>query len=457
MREQPWIGLPRITIRIGRSRVSFASDLWKWKRYLWCSSHCLGHGGGIVSVVTLLPKRRGRRWTVYWFDILELVMPSLRIAYLCDMPPSDRNIYSGGNARIFDALKDHADSVTVLPQDWGAAEPLRQAILKTSTGMNMRLRWRAHYALRGIIARRVQRALQAGTYDVLFGTYALHAMAGVTAPKGMVTAFTADALQSVFRESVLGTHHEQRLIGRVTNGWVERREREALQGLDLGLWPSEWLRDAVEARYNLPADVSHVVEWGANIPPPPAPAPRSLSSSVRLLVIGRDWFAKGGPTAFDTMQILRARGMDARLTVIGCIPPERYRSDHVTVHPQLNKAVPAELATFQNALSEAHFLVMPSFESYGFAFCEASAYGLPALCLRVGGVPVREGENGHALPPGSGPEDFADIIATYHAAPERYADLSRSARKVYEQRLNWDAWARRSTALMRQAVAEKRS
>jgi glycosyltransferase involved in cell wall biosynthesis len=99
---------------------------------------------------------------------------------------------------------------------------------------------------------------------------------------------------------------------------------------------------------------------------------------------------------------------------------------------------------------------MPSFESYGFAFCEAAAYGLPALCLRVGGVPVRDGITGHALPPGSGVEQFAARIFDYLDAPERYAQLSASARSEYENRLNWDAWGAQTAQLLREAVARKR-
>ncbi|MEN9061359.1 glycosyltransferase [Ponticoccus litoralis] len=140
------------------------------------------------------------------------------------------------------------------------------------------------------------------------------------------------------------------------------------------------------------------------------------------------------------MTALRDSGIDARLTVIGCTPPEAHRSEHVTVHPQLNKAVPEELHRFEAAIAAAHFLVQPSYESYGFAFCEASAMGLPALCLRVGGVPVRDGVNGHALPPGATPGDFAALIRRYLDDAPAYAALCASARREYEVRLNWDAW-----------------
>ncbi|WP_425071550.1 glycosyltransferase family 4 protein [Sagittula sp. S175] len=380
-------------------------------------------------------------------------MARLRIAYLCDMSPLDRNLYSGGNARLFDALSDHAD-LTILPRDWGTVDVARKAILAMPEHLNLRLRWRAHYALRRVIARRIEAALPG--HDVLFGAYALWSLAGVRVPDGMVTAFTSDAVQTVYRESEIGAAHADSRLGRILDGWTERCERRVLQRLDLALWPSDWLKQEAEVRYGLRAAVGHVVEWGANIPPPPVPAPRALGTGpVRLLVIGRDWFAKGGPVAFETMTLLRATGVDARLTVIGCTPPEFHRNDWVTVHNQLDKAVPEELAVFEAALAEAHFLVQPSFESYGFAFCEASAYGLPSLCLRVGGVPIVEGENGHALPPGSGAEDFARIIRGYIAAPQDYARLSQSARHLYEERLNWSAWGRRTIALLEDAVARK--
>ncbi|MFW2589677.1 glycosyltransferase family 4 protein [Sagittula sp. SSi028] len=381
-------------------------------------------------------------------------MTRLRIAYLCDMDPLDTNLYSGGNARMFEALSAHAD-VTALPQDWGMADPVRRAILAMPDRVNLRARWRAHYALRAMTARRVQSFLQG--YDVLFGAYALHSLAGVRVPSDMVMAFTSDAVQTVYRESAVGAAHGGRSMGRVLDRWTERREAAVLRRLDLALWPSDWLRTAVDERYDLAAGVGHVVEWGANIPPLPDPGPRVLEGPVNLLVIGRNWFAKGGPIAFEVLNILRGHGIAAHLTVIGCTPPQAHRNAHVTVHPQLDKSVPADLAVFDAALSSAHFLVQPSYESYGFAFCEASAYGLPSLCLRVGGVPVRDGENGYALAEGSGPDAFARIIRDLWADPARYAALSRSARTTYETRLNWGAWGRRVIDKLHDAVDRKRT
>lgn len=384
----------------------------------------------------------------------------LRIAYLCDMSPLNRVLYSGGNARIYDALRHHAGEVTILPHSWALAEPIRRLIQALPEPVTLRTRWRAHFALSRLIARGIEAELRRGEYDVVFGAYALHALAGLRVPRGMVCAYTSDATQTVYRLSEVGQAHKRRFaLGQALDAWVERQERTALERADLLLWPSAWLLDAVAARYGVDPARSHLVPWGANIdtPPPPERGVLDRRAPVRLLVIGRDWFAKGGPVAFDTMMALRATGVDARLTVIGCLPPEFHRNDHVTVHPQLDKSLPKDLSLFNGTLAQAHFMVMPSFESYGFAFCEAAAHGLPSLCLRVGGVPVRDGISGHALPPGSGPEAFAERILGYLDAPHAYAALCQSARVEFETRLNWDAWGQTTAALLKETVARKRA
>ncbi|MBN9886174.1 glycosyltransferase family 4 protein [Pelagibaca abyssi] len=399
-----------------------------------------------------------RHWrgTESIYRVCEVTEPRLNIAYLCDFSPLDRNMYSGGNARIYEALRKHAGEVTILSNGWGLAEPVRQAIRHTPEAAALRLRWRAHLALAPVVARTVRAELLRGEYDVLFCAYSFHSMCHIVPPYPMVTAFTSDATQTIYRNSEIGQAHPSKFPGgRLFDDRVERCEGQVFRRADLLFWPSRWLKEAADDRYGLDPSNSLLVPWGAGIapPPPPEPTPIGRDRPVELLLVGRDWFAKGGPIAFDTMQALRARGIDARLTVIGCVPPEVHCNDFVTVHPQLDKSVPEEAAIFARAFAEAHFLVQPSYESYGFAFCEASAHGLPALCLAVGGVPVRDGVNGHALPQGSVPEDFAGLIETYLDTPDAYASLSRSARREYEEYLNWDAWGRTVARHLRARVA----
>lgn len=382
----------------------------------------------------------------------------LKIAYLCDHSPLNRNLYSGGNARIYDALRKHAGDVTILSNTWGMAEPLRRLLHKMPEGVNLRARWRMHFALSRIIAAGVRKELARNRFDVLFGAYSLHSLAGLTPPYPMVTVFTSDATNTIYRNSEIGIWHKSTLAARLLDNWIEKRERKTLEATDLLLWPSNWLKEAADARYGLNAETSHVVPWGANLATPaPRITPTVLKPKgpLRLLFIGRNWFAKGGPVAFETMQGLRSNGVDAHLTVIGCNPPSHHLNDHVTVHQQLDKAVPDQLTIFEKLLDDAHFVIMPSYESYGFAFCEASAYGVPSLCLRVGGVPVKDGINGHALPMGSGTADFIAVIERYLEDPKAYTKLAGTTRKEFETSLNWDAWGQTTARLMRDAVELK--
>ena len=371
----------------------------------------------------------------------------MKIAYLCDISPEHSQPYSGGNARIYRALQDHVGEVDILPQAWGAAEPIRRAIYALPDGVNLRLRWRLHLLLARIISRSVTEALAAKHYDVVFGAYSFQSMAQLKTPYPMLKAFTSDASFTVYKRSEIGASFGSSWVSRrLLDPLTLRAERNIYRKLDLALWPSDWLKDEADPLYGLSENQSVVVPWGANIDTPKAetkPLRLTQETPVNLLVVGRDWVSKGGPIAFETLAKLREQGVDVRLTVIGTTPPDCHLNRYVTVHPTLDKTVPRERALFEAAFRQAHFLVQPSFESWGFAFCEAAAYSLPSLCLAVGGVPVQDGITGHNLPPGAGAAEFADIISTYLKDPERYAALRRSARADFEENLNWDAWGRK--------------
>jgi len=381
----------------------------------------------------------------------------LKIAYLCDFSPLDRNLYSGGNARIYDSLCAHVGEVTILSNHWGLVEPLRRLMHAMPDKINLRARWRLHLALGRVIARSVRAELARGQYDVLFTAYSFQSLAAVKPPYPMVTAFTSDATMTGYKRSEIGQSFGSFFApARLMDPLILRAERRIFQAQDLLLWPGEWQKQTADALYGLREGQSVVVPWGGNVedPGPGAPLAITPDAPVRILFVGRDWWAKGGPLVAEMVGMLRARGVDARLTVIGCTPPLEA-ADWLSVHPQLDKAIPEQLATFQAQLRAAHFLFMASFESWGFAFCEASAYGLPSLAYRIGGVPVRDGVNGHAMAPETGAEPFADIVTEYLHDPARYAALRASARREYERNLNWDVWAQRAARLFREKLAEK--
>ena len=383
----------------------------------------------------------------------------LRIAYLCDHSPLDRNLYSGGNARMYDALSEHVGDVHILSNRWGFAEPVRRLVMAMPEKYNLRLRWRLHLLLAPIIARQVRRELQAGQYDVLFSTYSFQSLYRVRPPYPMTVVHTSDATPTVYRNSEIGASFGSFFsLSRLIDPLILRAERATYRAADLLLWPSDWLRDGANETYGLDPAKALTVPWGANIEAPDAdPTPPQLSkdSPLHLLFVGRDWYAKGGHITAATLAALRSQGVDAHLTVIGTEPPPEVDRTHVTVHPSLNKAVPEELTLFTQLYQRSHFIVMPSMESYGFAFCEASGYGVPSLCFRAGGVPVRDGVNGFALPLGSEAPAFAEVILRYLNDPDAYDKLRASTRKEFEEHLNWDAWGRRVAGLLRSHAAQR--
>lgn len=174
----------------------------------------------------------------------------LKIAYLCDFSPLDRMMYSGGNAHMYRALQRHAGEVTILSSGWGMAEPARRAISQLPDAMQMRLRWRAHLALAPVIARKLRAELSAARYDVLFGTYSFHSLHRLTPPAPLVTAFSSDATQTIYRASEIGAQYRSKYPGgRALDAWVARCEAAVFGRTDLLFWPSQWLKDAADARY----------------------------------------------------------------------------------------------------------------------------------------------------------------------------------------------------------------
>ncbi len=100
----------------------------------------------------------------------------------------------------------------------------------------------------------------------------------------------------------------------------------------------------------------------------------------------------------------------------------------------------------------ANFLFLPSqADAFPQAFCEAAAFGLPAIGSTVGGIPsiVRDGETGFLRPPDAAAGKFAAPIRETLAAPARYREMAREARRDHRERLNWDRFGDRLNEMIR--------
>lgn len=368
----------------------------------------------------------------------------LKIAYLCETHPKYQWAHSGGNSRMYQALQKHVGDVTVLSNSWGAMEWLRLLIQKMPSDVALRLKFRMHMLFSRLIARKVMKELKRDHFDVLFCTYGFFCLLNVKKPYPLLTVFTSDASYTAYKKSEVGAAFDSYFsFSRLFDPLIFNLEKKVYSRTDLLLWPSQWMVDAASNLYALPKEKSALIHWGAGMEAPPSTElmlDNPIKDTIKLLLVGRDWFPKGGPMVCEVLKELVDRGINAHLTVVGCEVPEFHLHKNMTVYRQLSKENPEELELFISLYRESHFFVMPSFEAYGFAFCEASAYGLPSLCLKVGGVPIVEGKNGHAFQVGATAKDFADKIQAYMDNVDDYASLRKKTRMYFEKNLHWDAW-----------------
>lgn len=236
----------------------------------------------------------------------------------------------------------------------------------------------------------------------------------------------------------------------------------ALKKASFILNPSEWAVNSVMENYHIERRKVRVLPYGANIDnPPPLDAilaQRQLNN-CRLLFVGADWKRKGGEIAFETLVKLEEMGIQAELIVCGCVPPASFSHERMKVIPFLDKHDARQYQELQNLFMTANFFLLPTRQDlFGFVFCEASAFGLPSIATNTGGVAgaVKDGENGFLLPLSAGGAEYADVIASIHRDKQRYAELVRSSRTAFDERLNWDAWAIEINKIIREIIEYKK-
>ena len=237
----------------------------------------------------------------------------------------------------------------------------------------------------------------------------------------------------------------------------------ALEKASLALYPSEWAARSALEYYRAGEQKVHVVPFGGNIDAAPAlevVERKKKSEQCRLFFIGVEWERKGGEIAFETLLKLEEMGVPAELIVCGCIPPAQFAHARMKVIPYLSKKDEKQRKELDKLFETSDFLLLPTRgDTYGMVFCEASAFGLPAIATNTGGVSgaVKEGENGFLLPLEARGGEYAELIARIYRDGRRYADLVRSSRAAFDNRLNWDAWGISVTKLITELVGETSS
>ncbi len=368
-------------------------------------------------------------------------MRPLTIAYVSVDDPADKRAWSGIHFHLVEALERAGHRVI-------AIGPLRpQPLLFLCRLLNQftlrllgkRFHYRDSVPMAKAYARAIERRLKDVEADILLAPAGLSAIARLRTRLPIVH----------FNDRSVHGALDYHAVLRDLLPWSRRQslalELDALANAQLTIYTSEWA--AAAARKALPARAQDIVviPMGANLDPvPPPPPPRGFPpDTLTLLFIGVDWVNKGGPVAYDTLKDLKRRNIRARLVVCGCTVPAEVNDPDVVREGFLDKRDPRQHARLLEHLRTADIFILPTrFEAFGIAFCEAAAYGIPALGPRTGGVPtiIDDGVTGFLLDPDAGGAAYALRIEELVHDPERWQRMRAAARARFERHFTWDAF-----------------
>ena len=305
-------------------------------------------------------------------------------------------------------------------------------------------------------AQHVRQQLSQLPCDVIFAPIASTEVMAIESETPLV--YLSDATAKLFHDEYLRDYSAgiQVEVDDAALEQAEHNEVVAISKADHLVYPSAWAARSAIQDYGADRSKVTIIPMGANLEHPPtaeevlarrrAPSP---DEPLRLLFVGLHWQRKGGSIAFETLLSLLDRGINAELTIVGCVPPIEHPK--MTVIPFLNKNSPRQQQQLDELFWQAHLFILPTrAECFGMVLCEAGAFGLPVLATEVGGIPsiITDGLNGYMLPVEAGGEAYASIASELRNDPLRYEQMVQASREEYDQRLNWGSWADRMKTVL---------
>jgi len=366
----------------------------------------------------------------------------LKIAYLTATDPKDRHSWSGTHFYIYRALQEDLGDVDLL----GPVKPffaLWTGMIATGLSQKLlgkRYNYRHSKLLAKAYARVANKMINAKQYDLIV------APAAVTFIPYLKTNVP---IVHIGDTTVVNSRNYHKALSNLFDfSWRETLEIEqmGLRKSSFLVYCSEWASLSAINDYKIPSGKVFTIPFGANLDTPPSRESllnKKKTNTCNLLFMGVSWINKGGPIAYDAFIELNKMGIDATLTVCGCVPPAELKHEKLKIVPFIDKNVPDGFKQFSALFMQADFFILPTrFEGFGIVFCEASAFGVPSIASNTGGVSsaITEGKNGFLLPPGATGAEYAWLIASVFNDDEKYNKLVRSSRELFESELNWKSW-----------------
>lgn len=189
--------------------------------------------------------------------------------------------------------------------------------------------------------------------------------------------------------------------------------------------------------------------------------PVPIPDAPRLVCVGRFAEQKGLPVLVEAAGILKDRGIEFELTLVGGGPLQaeiEAMIDRLGLRDRIRLAGWRSNAEVRDFILDSRALVLPSFaEGLPVVLMEGLALGRPVVSTWVAGIPelVRPGENGWLVPPSSA-EALADALAEVLAAPvARLETMGRAGAARAADRHDVSKEAAKLLRLIRESLARE--
>ncbi len=367
----------------------------------------------------------------------------MKIGYVSAIDPNDKQSWSGTHFSILNSLKKEGYDVDILGPSRPKLELLIGKILAVISQKisGKRFDYRHSNLLSKAYARYFEKKLKKKHFDFLIAPAASCEIAHLETQIPIV--YVSD---TTFKRS-LGYHKALTNLSHKSEKVANAIEQLALTKSKLIIVSSEWAAESVKRDYGISKKHIRIIPFGPNMNKIPDKSKLKSNfdiNQIELLFPAVYWENKGGDIALNCLKKLQAKKINARLTVVGCIPPEEARKTKGLEYiAYLNKNDSTQLKQLQELFLRSDFLILPTrFDCTPVVFCEASAFGLPSLCSDTGGVRghIHEGKNGFLFNYDDDGTGFAEKISELIDNPSEYEILRISSRKLFEEKLNWDQW-----------------
>jgi glycosyltransferase involved in cell wall biosynthesis len=377
----------------------------------------------------------------------------VKVAVLAAGDPLDVRTWSGTPYYMTQALKTRFPDLLVIRDAWPLWFSLTRRAICRVTGGRVDISWfRSFFRLNADrLAVRLKR--QGVDVAVCIGTAPLSAYLSKHVPCIHVSDATFVLRSRFYREF-------SNLTGFCARN-AAKLDEDSIRGSAACLYPTEWAAQSAINDIGAAPGRVYVIPWGCNVAASDLPPWRNQSRDEKchLVFIGLDWERKGGHIVLDALKQLLRSGFPATLDIIGKMP-DLSGLDlpcEVVQHGFINKGTKDGMALFDSIMKRASFLFVPTRQDCSsMVFAEANAYGVPAISTDTGGVSgvVREGINGHLLPPSAQSDQYAQLIRRIWSDEGRYLELRLSSRERFEDTLNWQSWLTSASNVIEDIAAE---